>query len=303
MMSVVHLIISWAKPASDGAWLAKNSYGTNSGEDGFFWLSYEQKIGDAAVYVAADSKVDTIYGHDNISAKETIPHNWSAVIFRANNDESLNEISFHTRNNNVSYEVYINKFSNDEEPVRPGIPEKAVASGKIDIAGYHTITLSEPLDVKAGEYFSVMIKLEDDSEYGLENKTAVEDTGNIRSSNTITIAGKSYFADVVNATPVSDDWKDGKQLYEEGGVRDASCGASIKVFASSGGTVPSGRKDDDDNNDDDNVYDEPNKEDVDDSSDSSGSSGSSGCSVGISALVLAAVAMLKSRCTLLKIYQ
>ena len=52
------------KPSSNGAWLAKNSYGTSAGENGFFWLSYEQKIGSAAVYVAADSKVNKLYGHD-----------------------------------------------------------------------------------------------------------------------------------------------------------------------------------------------------------------------------------------------
>ena len=268
------------RPSSNGAWLAKNSYGTRAGEDGFFWLSYEQKIGDAAVYVAADSKVDTIYGHDTISAKDTIPHNWSAAIFRANNDETLNEVSFHTRNNNVGYEIYINKLGSDDEPVRPGIPEKAVHSGKIEMAGYHTITLSEPLEVMAGDYFSVMLKINDDSEYGKnKGRSAVEDTGEIRSSNTITIAGKSYFAEVLNAVPASSDWKDGKQLYEEGGVRDASCGASIKVFASSGGTVPNVKIDDDN----------PDKHNVDANDDvdnNSNSSGGGGCNIGMSALVM-----------------
>lgn len=286
-------------PRTGGAWLAKNSYGTDAGEGGFFWLSYEQRIGGAAVYVAADSKVNKLYGHDMIAAKDTIPHNWSAVILRAQDDETFNEVSFHTRNNNVRYDLYINTFGDrDTEPDTPGSPAQAVASGTIEIAGYHTITLSSPLEVKAGEYFSVLLKLTDATEYGYVS--AVEDTGEIRSARTITVAGKSYFADVAaNLVPVSSDWKDGKRLYEEGVVRDASCGACIKVFAVSGGTTPNPRdedKQDDDKQDDDNNNDNGND---DNSSGSSGGGGGGGCELGASAFVMLLLVMVFFRKMLL----
>ena len=290
-------------PKAGGAWLAKNSYGTDAGEGGFFWLSYEQRIGGAAVYVAADSKVNKLYGHDMIAAKDTIPHNWSAVILRAEDDETFSEVSFHTRNNNVSYEVYINKLGSDTEPSKPGIPGTPAASGTISMAGYHTITLDAPLEVKAGEYFSVMLKLEDKSTYGY--LSAVEDTGVIRSASTVTVAGKSYFADVAGALPVSADWKDGKQLYEEGTVRDSSCGACIKIFASSGGTTPNPRDDDkqdDDNNgnnDNNNNGNGSNNNDNNNDNSSGSSGGGGGCELGASAFVMLLLVMVFFRKMLL----
>ena len=289
-------------PQTDGAWLAKNSYGEEAGDGGYFWLSYEQKIGGAAVYVAADSRVNKLYGHDTIAAKDTIPHNWAAVILRAEDDEAFSEVSFHTRNNNVRYALYINKLGSDEEPSKPGIPGTAAASGTIELAGYHTVTLNTPLEVKEGEYFSVMLKLEDDSEYGYIS--AVEDTGVFRSSRTITVAGKSYFADISSdAMPKLSDWKDGKQLYEEGTVRDASCGACIKIFASGGGTNPTRPNDDDPSNNDNpnNNNNDPNNNNNgnEDSSGNSGGGGSGGCSTGISVLAITAsvlaLLMKKSR--------
>lgn len=273
-------------PSANGAWLAKNSYGTNAGEYGFFWLSYEQVIGSAAVYVAADSKVNKLYGHDAIAAKDTIPHNWSAVIFRAQNNETFKEASFQTRNNNVNYAVYINRLGSDTEPSRPGTPGTPLASGKIDLAGYHTVELDSPFEVKAGEYFSVILRLEDNS--GHEYISAVEDTGMFKSSHTITVAGKSYFADVDTGLPVSADWKDGKQLYEEGTVRDSSCGATIKIFSSSGSTNPTNNNTNTNTNNNNNQNTNTNTNNNNTTSGSSGGGG--GCnSAAIPAVVFTAI--------------
>ena len=227
-------------PNNNGAWLCKNSYGKGAGEEGFFWLSYEQVIGSAAVYVAADGQVKEPYGHDNVAAKDSIPHNWSAVIFMAEDDEEFTEVSFHTRNDKVHYELYLNNLGSGVVPATPGSLRNAVASGTIDMAGYHTVTLDEPFKVKMGENFSVILKLDDKSEYAYVS--AVEDTGFVTSSHETTRAGKSYFADVKTGLPLSDDWVDGKQIRErllgQETSRDTSCGACIKIFSVSGGTNP-----------------------------------------------------------------
>lgn len=219
--------------SQNGAWLVKNSWGSNWGNNGYFWISYEQNMGDAAVYVATSGSTGKIYGHDIIAADDAVPHRWSATIFRAENSETFNEVAFLTNDNNVKYEIYVNKLG-AEEPVNPGTPSQVLASGTMPRAGYHTVTLSSPVKINMGEYFSVMVKLSGGSAT-YKYYSSVEDTGSITSSSTITIAGKSYFA-LAETTPTNKDWEDGKRLRVKG--RDMSCGACIKIFSSSTESTP-----------------------------------------------------------------
>ena len=274
-------------PGMNGAWLVKNSYGENYGDGGYFWMSYAQKMSSSAVFVAGDSRVSKSYGHDTVVAQDSIPYHWSANVFKAEGNDELNEVSFHTRDNNVPYEVYINRLGN-ESPVNPGIPGTPVASGTIPYAGYHTVTLSTPFTVEAGEYFSVIVKLNTASGSSYYNSTAVEDTGTIRAAGTITTAGKSYFA-MDETSPMSKDWQDGKRLVSVG--QDRSCNACIRVFSVSGGSTPvtpvtptpgnntPGNNPDSDNNS--NLS--PNN--------NSGGSGGGGCATGFGILGVSAVLM------------
>ena len=220
-------------PGRNGAWLVKNSYGTSFGEGGYFWMSYEQKIGSSAVYIAANNNVSKLYGHDAVAAIDSIPYHWSASIFMADTAESLTEVAFHTRDNNVDYEIYVNKLGKDN-PENPGTPSgEPVVSGKMLYTGYHTVTLRTPIAIEAGEYFSVIVKLGTNA---YQYASAVEDTGGFRAAGTPTAAGKSYFAKS-DAAPVSGDWTDGMRVKDANG-NEKSCNACIKIFSASSGPSP-----------------------------------------------------------------
>ena len=218
------------KPDSNGAWLAKNSWGTGFGEGGYFWISYEQETSDCAVFVADDSISD-----NTTAAIESFPDNWSANIFVAEkieseDAESLNAVSFHTRRINVQYEVYVNRFGKTKPENGPGVPQgNPVASGTLPYEGYHTVELDEPIEIEPGEYFAVMVKLSSPDAV-LRNKyltVAAKNNSSIVSSAEYT-AGNSWFAES-DSLPESSDWKDGGRLSSS--RFSSSYNACIKVFS------------------------------------------------------------------------
>ena len=186
-------------------------------------MSYSQTIADCAVYVADTSSSElTCRGYDVLTSAGRINYHWSANIFRAEGRESIREVAFHTADNNAPYEIYINRLSMDY-PANPGIPQKVLASGTMPYTGYHTVSLTSPVEVEDGEYYSVIVKLGTASTY--QYVTAVEDTGTFSAASIN--AGESYFAKE-EKVPTLSDWKDGKTITDSGSGRP--CNACIKAF-------------------------------------------------------------------------
>ena len=163
------------KPKNNGAWLVKNSWGTTRGSNGgYFWMSYEQILyGGTAFIVEKNNPRLNHYGYDALGWCNSFNYSWAANVFKIKNDkEKLIEVAFYTPKNNLSYEVYI--YSQGKKfPSSPN-SGKLIANikGKIQYAGYHTVTLPEKILMNSGEYFSVVLKLEGNKmpvEYAVKN--------------------------------------------------------------------------------------------------------------------------------------
>jgi len=163
-------------PESDGAWLIKNSWGSDwmYGNEGYFWLSYEDSSinaegNEATFFEAAPVKRDhNIYQYDGSSALSYFRENSGVTIanvYTAEGEECLAEISFYTAQCNVRYGVQVYKGV-DSVPTDGTACFEQSFTGVVPAAGYHTVVLPEKVLLEAGEKFAVAVTLtsEDDSQ-------------------------------------------------------------------------------------------------------------------------------------------
>lgn len=159
-------------PPGDGAWLIKNSWGTNEascGSDGCMWISYYTQGQDmrAAFYAVPEYVYDNNYQYDgggsqhqNITYGNT---GYMANVFAASGNERLEAISFYNMNNvDVDYEVQIYLNPTDTTDPISGKPMlDDTQTGNVMFAGYHTIELEDSVSLDEGDVFAIVIKLTD----------------------------------------------------------------------------------------------------------------------------------------------
>lgn len=163
----------YVPPEGDGAFICKNSWGTDSGEDGYFYISYYDKYlgrgtGDFNTVfcgLEASDNYNKIYQYDYLGpvgkysldgstgyAANVFPESGSALT----EDETLEAVSFYTYAPGYGYEIYVVTDYRDKSSLKTlGDPVK---SGVTDYAGYFTIPLDEPIPLEAGTRFAVVVK-------------------------------------------------------------------------------------------------------------------------------------------------
>lgn len=145
-----------------GAWLIANSYGTEYNEAGYFWVSYyDTSLCEFYTFegVAGDT-YENAFQYDGIGWGAAIGSDQDikiANVFTADTMQKLEAVSFYTIAENQPYTIDIYRNLQDSHPKSGELVERCSVSGIIERAGYHTVSLTEPIAVAAGETFSVVV--------------------------------------------------------------------------------------------------------------------------------------------------
>lgn len=158
------------EPEQNGAWLVKNSYGSDFGLGGYFYVSYsDQYICDyVGGIISADDEVeDNNYyfdplGNNRDGILEGQNYVYGANIFtKKTTSEELTEVTFAVPMA-LDYEVYINPYEREnsedsDETYLNSLNPESVASDSVNHEGYYTVKIDPPIELNESE-FTVMIK-------------------------------------------------------------------------------------------------------------------------------------------------
>ena len=149
-------------PPGDGAWLCRNSWGDQYGNDGYFYISYYESSLNECVqfFVEPTDNYDGIYqwyglpsGRLRFNDKGFVYAN----VYTAKKDENLTAAGIFTYEPDQTYEISIYALNTDYKNPQDG-ELLAQISGTEPYKGYHTYPLHTACQASAGQDFSIVVK-------------------------------------------------------------------------------------------------------------------------------------------------
>lgn len=164
-------------PKYDGGWMVRNSWGSDWGDDGYFWISYEDESLDdtlGQIIIDTNTNYNNIYQYDAPYRNATLVFDNECSIsnvFNVNQNgsgaEKISAVAFETDDSNLDYSIQLyrfgnkSEFENNPEGGAPVYDNPLV--GKTTFPGYYTVDLPSVV-VDEGELIAVVIKLSKPSE-------------------------------------------------------------------------------------------------------------------------------------------
>lgn len=148
----------------NGAFICMNSWGTNFGDGGLFYVSYyDSNIGmHNVVYTGVEdvNNYDNIYQSDLCGWVGQMGYEsdtaYFSNVYKVNAEETLKAVSFYATGKGTEYEIYFVYNYQDTSSFDSKIP---VQKGSFSNAGYYTVNLNESIDLHAGNQYAVVVKI------------------------------------------------------------------------------------------------------------------------------------------------
>ncbi len=146
----------------NGAFICQNSWGEEFGDGGLIYVSYsDSNIGMTnVVYTGIENtdNYDNNYQSDLCGFRGMLGYDreyaYFANAYTAKGNEYLLAAGFYATGKDTEYSVYVcENFSNADSLAN----RKPVAKGKLENAGYYTIDFDEPVKVRGGQKFAIIV--------------------------------------------------------------------------------------------------------------------------------------------------
>ena len=160
-------------PPAEGAWLIKNSWGADSGDNGYYWVSYYDVTISSMVYFDAvlAEEHDTLYSYDDFgsdglyaTAENGDTEVYISNEFTAASDCFIKDVMVNSCMDGEQCEITVYTGLTDPADPTSGEAHETTAA-LLEYQGYQTISLPEPVYVGAGETFAVVAKLSGEQGY------------------------------------------------------------------------------------------------------------------------------------------